>query len=187
MVDPGAEAVRNAGSRGLSLVICATLETAGFVEQSLPAIGLFDVLEHIRDDGAFLRQARALLADGGRLYVSVPAYRLLWSAVDAFGGHHRRYTAGRLKRLLAKTGYTVEFDTYFFALLPLPILLLRSVPYRLGLRRRQEALYDLEKQHAPPSGLCGALLASYLTREERILKRHRLAFGASHLAVARAS
>jgi SAM-dependent methyltransferase len=50
-----------------------------------------DVLEHIEDDVAELRQAAARLRPGGRLIVLAPAHQSLFSPFDAAIGHHRRY------------------------------------------------------------------------------------------------
>src|SRR5271170_4405432 len=55
VVEPGSVGAINARKRGLENVICATLEDADFRAHSLPAAGLFDVLEHIDGDGQFLR------------------------------------------------------------------------------------------------------------------------------------
>src|SRR5262249_54522062 len=77
VVEPGIEGARNARSRGLDPVICSTLEGAGFALRSIPAIGLFDVLEHIEYDTQFLIRIKSLLVKGGRLYLTVPAYQSL--------------------------------------------------------------------------------------------------------------
>ena len=127
VVEPGPEGARNARSRGLDPVICSTLDDAGFAEGALPAAGLFDVLEHIDDDRAVLQQLATLIAPGGRLYVTVPAYQWLWSTEDAISGHHRRYTTRGLARVIRAAGFTVEFSSYLFWPLPLPILLLRAI------------------------------------------------------------
>jgi len=87
LLEPGAAGARNARSRGLSHVVCSTLQEAGFRPGSLPAAGLFDVIEHIEDDVGFLRELDRCVADGGRIYASVPAHAWLWSAEDDFAGH----------------------------------------------------------------------------------------------------
>ncbi|MHC4777594.1 MAG: class I SAM-dependent methyltransferase, partial [Planctomycetota bacterium] len=63
-------------------------------------VGLFDVLEHLPDDDSALRNIRGLLRDGGRLVVTVPAHQFLWSYVDEFSQHRRRYGPADLKRAL---------------------------------------------------------------------------------------
>ena len=58
-----------------------------------------NVLEHIDDDLAALKQLRATLSPGGRIAIYVPAMQVLYSDMDRSLGHYRRY--GR-QELLAK-------------------------------------------------------------------------------------
>jgi SAM-dependent methyltransferase len=68
----------------------------------LPSDGRFDcilyidVLEHIKDDRAELRNASRRLSPGGRLIVLSPAFQWLFSSFDDALGHERRYTAQSL-------------------------------------------------------------------------------------------
>src|SRR4029453_13054884 len=101
---------------------------------SLPAIGMFDVLEHIENDVAFLDSLHELLIPSGRIYVAVPAFGFLWSADDAAAGHFRRYTIGTLTKALASSGFIVDYSTYFFQWLWLPIFFFRTMPSVIGLR-----------------------------------------------------
>jgi len=71
VVEPGSGAV-NALRRGVKNVIQSRLEDAAFDEGSLPAIGAFDVVEHIGDDGGFLRQMRTMLKPGGAFTARCP-------------------------------------------------------------------------------------------------------------------
>ena len=105
LVEPGVAGACNARDRGLADVICSTLEDAGFPAHSLPAIGIFDVVEHIEDEQRFLRHLRELLRPGGRIYVTAPAYRWLWSSDDDFSGHFRRYTRASLVREMNRAGF----------------------------------------------------------------------------------
>lgn len=50
LLEPGPDGVRNARRRGVRQVLRGTLEAAGFLPDSIPSAGLFDVLEHIEDD-----------------------------------------------------------------------------------------------------------------------------------------
>jgi len=72
-----------------------------------------NVLEHIEDDVAALRQARAALSDGGRLIVQVPAHEALFSGVDRRLGHHRRYSEASLRAALEAAGFEVENLQWF--------------------------------------------------------------------------
>lgn len=185
VVEPGPSGARNAQSRGLDPVICSTLDDAGFAEGSLPAAGLFDVLEHIKDDAGVLRQLARLIAPGGRLYLTVPAYQWLWSNEDVISGHHRRYTRRRLSDLVHAAGFTVEFATYFFWPLPLPILLLRAIPARLG-RRPTIDLDAIRRELKPPSATAvRAIMAKLSLERRRIASGRRIPIGGSCLLVAR--
>jgi SAM-dependent methyltransferase len=132
VVEPGVAGATNAQRRGLLHVICSTFEDAGFRRHTLPAVGMFDVLEHVEDDEGFLRTLHDAIVPGGRIYLTVPAYRWLWSAEDTYAGHFRRYTLPSLTLTLHRAGFDVEFRSYMFSMLPLPIFLRRSIPHLLG-------------------------------------------------------
>lgn len=77
----------------------------------------FDVLEHIDDDEAALRQWAAWLKPGGQLLLSVPARMGLWTAGDEWAGHFRRYERAHLEALLDRCGFRIEtFECYGFPL-----------------------------------------------------------------------
>ena len=184
VVEPGVAGVQRARERGLDAKL-ATLETAGLAPNSVGAIGLFDVLEHIDDADAFLRTARSLLRPGGRLYLTVPAYGALWSAEDVYAHHFRRYTRGGMRRALDRAGFGVELMTYMFAFLPLPILLARSIPYRLG-RARPFTPDNVRADHEGRAGIVRALLDRILALELGTFRRlGALPFGGSVVAVAK--
>jgi len=66
---------------------------------------LLDVLEHVEDDGAFLRETVARnVAAGGAMLVSVPAWPTLFGPHDERLSHHRRYTPAGTLRLLRDAG-----------------------------------------------------------------------------------
>ena len=186
VVEPGEAGARRARTRGLKS-ICATMESAGFAPASLGSIGMFDVVEHIQDGSGFLQRARALLRPRGRIYLTVPAHRILWSAEDVYAHHFRRYTARSMRRTLEGAGFEVELSTYMFALLPLPILLMRSIPYRLG-RARPFTPEGVSDDHAKAQGLSRALVDRLLDLELSAFRAlGALPFGASVVAVGRKS
>jgi len=78
------------------------------VDGPLDSVVLVNVLEHIHDDEAFVRETAEKLADGGRLILWVPAGKWLYSDADKAMGHYRRYTKSSLKRLLARAGMEHE-------------------------------------------------------------------------------
>lgn len=91
--------------------------------ESFDAVLFADVIEHFEDDVRVLQQAHDALADGGRLYVSVPAYRWLWGPHDEHNDHQDRYTKPRLERVAADAGFVMSRSRYT-NLAPLPVYLL---------------------------------------------------------------
>lgn len=65
LVEPGIAGCLNAKARGLTNVICSTLENAQFKTDSIAAVGLFDVLEHIEKDVKFLCKINIFSQMGG--------------------------------------------------------------------------------------------------------------------------
>jgi len=180
LVEPGPVGCANARRRGLDLVVRADFGTAGFRAGVLPGVGLFDVLEHVRDDVGFLRDVARALAPGGRLYLTVPAYQWLWSEVDAASGHFRRYTRSSLAAAVASAGLRVAYGTFFF--LPLPPVMLLTRVLRQALRRQRQDSPDTRSEHSPP----GARLLEALLGFEcaSIARGASLPGGASLLLVA---
>jgi SAM-dependent methyltransferase len=64
----------------------------------------FEVLEHIEDDTAALREWVELVRPGGHLMLSVPAWPARFGPADVMAGHYRRYTPGQLATLARTAG-----------------------------------------------------------------------------------
>ena len=186
VVEPGPSGARNAKKRGLPNVICATTNTAKFKSGTLPAVGVFDVVEHIEDDVGFLNHLWDLLVPGGMLYVTVPAYQALWSHEDADGGHFRRYRLNNLNKKFSKSGFQLSYSTYIFSFLPFIIFLLRTLPFRLNLVRADQSITSVRKDHSSPNGLYGRVLKAIMTWElSRIRKNRSILLGGSCMVTAK--
>jgi SAM-dependent methyltransferase len=95
--------------------------------QSVPAVYSLNVLEHIEDDAAALRELLRVLVPGGRLVLFVPAFPILYSSFDKRFGHHRRYRRHALESLVSAAGFRVVTCRYgdslgFFAALAFRLL-----------------------------------------------------------------
>lgn len=134
---------------------------------------LFDVLEHIDDDAGTLRALKALLAPGGRIVLTVPAHRWLWSGHDEHLHHKRRYSARELRETIAAAGLAAERLSYYNALL-FPL----AAGARLVNRRDPSGT-------ALPSAPVNALLAQIFAAERFLLPHMNLPFGVSLIAVLR--
>jgi SAM-dependent methyltransferase len=65
-----------------------------------------EVLEHVDDPTAFLKQARTYLAPGARLIVTVPGGPM--SAFDHHIGHRQHFDRVKIRSILEQAGYSVE-------------------------------------------------------------------------------
>lgn len=185
VVEPGEQGVATSLDRGLP-VIEAAFHHLDIPANSLPAAGLFDVLEHIEDDEGALVALYESLEPGGMLYVSVPARNALWSAEDEFAGHYRRYSLPHLKRVIAEAGFAIEYGTYFFGVLTAPVFLMRSVPSRLGAKSKMNDAAAVERQHTMPAGALGGIFRRSFSRElATILRGGVIHSGTSCLVAAR--
>lgn len=135
-------------------------------------IGLFDVIEHIKDDKEFILSLHNSLTPGGLLAITVPAYTFLWSEHDVTHQHFRRYDKHSLSGLLSIAGYEILAISYWNTFLFIPAavvrLLGRSGSSALGL-----------------SGFLNSLLLFVVSIESKILRFCQLPFGVSLVVVAR--
>lgn len=181
LIEPGETGALHARERGLSDIVKSSIVDLEIRDSSIGAVGLFDVLEHIEDDAAALMRLRDMLAENGRLYLTVPAHQWLWSSVDVEAGHFRRYTRRKLSRLLRNAGFDIEFASYYFWPLPIPMLALRCLPERLGLRKGESRTQRAGREHRSSGNLMRRALQLELRRLERCKP---MAIGASCIVVA---
>jgi ubiquinone/menaquinone biosynthesis C-methylase UbiE len=84
---------------------------------SVDAIVLLNVLEHIEDDVAAMRQAFRILRPGGVVIIEVPAGPELFDVYDKQLMHFRRYTMAGLCTALARVGFQIECRSHLGAFL----------------------------------------------------------------------
>lgn len=72
-----------------------------------------NVLEHIEDDLAGLRNIYDTLCPGGRAMILVPCGQEIYGQLDVILGHHRRYSAPQLRGLFEQAGFKMEHVVEF--------------------------------------------------------------------------
>jgi len=108
-----------------NLVRC-DLEQIPFQNKKFDVITLLDVAEHVQNPATVFAQLRQQLNEDGKIIVTVPAFKFLWSQHDEALSHYRRYSKKELKNLLQDAGFEIEKIGYFFCL---PFLL--AAPVRI--------------------------------------------------------
>ena len=165
--------------------VCGSALRLPFRSACFDVVAAFDVLEHCEPESVALAELTRVLAPGGRLLLSVPAYQWAWSDFDEQNGHHRRYTRARAVQAVRGAGLRVERVTYAFAsVFPLFAAerLVRRARDRVW-RRRSGAPADIVSLPEVSPLLERVLIR--LTRLDRTLLRSRdLPFGSSVLVAA---
>ena len=152
----------------------------------MPSIGLFDVVEHIENDLNFLTQMHRFLKDDGLIFITVPAYDVLWSKDDEDAGHFRRYTTKELENKLKAAGFTIEYSTYIFSILPIAVFLFRTLPNKMGLNQNSSNLKKQRNEHIQKKGIVNKIL-DYIWEFElnKIRKGKKILFGGSCFVIGR--
>jgi SAM-dependent methyltransferase len=169
-----------ARERGVGEVIAGSVLEMPFEADSFDLAASLDVIEHLEDDLAALRELRRVVAPGGSLLVTVPAYQWLWSGHDEINHHFRRYTRRSLQRAGEQAGWHQVRTTYFNSLL-LPAAILLRVLDRFS-RKTTESSLDL---WVPPAPLNWLLERPLQMEAAMIAHGGRIPAGLSLLAVFR--
>jgi SAM-dependent methyltransferase len=138
-----------ARARGVGEVVKGSVLEMPFEPGSFELAVCLDVIEHLQDDRAALRELRRVLAPGGALLVTVPAYQWLWSGHDEINHHHRRYNRRTLLEAAEEAGWSCTFATYFNSLL-LPVAIALRALDRVHAAKTTESSLDL---WVPPAAL----------------------------------
>jgi SAM-dependent methyltransferase len=124
------------------------------------AIVAVNVIEHLRNDLEAVGRLAALLKDGGKLLIYVPACPFVYGKLDESLGHYRRYTPASLTAVLEAVGLQPTPPRYMNALglvgwfLNGRILQQRLIPAaQLRLMERMVDILRLEDRVRLPIGL----------------------------------
>jgi SAM-dependent methyltransferase len=147
-------------------------------EDEFEVVTAFDVLEHIPEDEAVLKEMYRAARPGGGIVVSVPQHDWLWSAVDDYSRHQRRYERGELMQKIKTAGFQSVHVTSFMTLI-LPAMLLSR------LNKRDVNAIDPAAE-LKVGRIANRALGALCAAERRLLTREwSLPIGGSLFAVAR--
>lgn len=113
-------------------------EKLPFADETFDLTTALDVVEHLDEDVAGLKEMYRVTKRGGYSLIFVPAFMWLWGVQDDVSNHRIRYTKKQIVERLEKAGYTIERATYanwtFFA----PILAGRTLMKITGIKPESE-------------------------------------------------
>ena len=151
------------------------------------AVGLFDVIEHLDDEGPILSACLNVVRPAGQLFVAVPAFPWLYGRRDRIAGHRRRYRADTLRACIEAAGWRVEWVTYFSTVL-FPLFAAARIVEKLldiGGTGGPDPASGTDLAETKSGRALNGLGRMSFALERRWLERHSLPFGSSLLAVAR--
>jgi SAM-dependent methyltransferase len=158
----------------------STLNELKLPSNSIPSIGVFDVLEHIEQTGPMLHEFARVLRKDGLLLISVPAHEFLFSKHDSSIGHFRRYSKSKLRHSLDSAGFELVSCTFLFSFLVPVAWLLRVLPEKLGLGQKADSISKGRTQLRIANALSPVFRLGVAVE-----KLFRFPFGLSLFAVAR--
>jgi SAM-dependent methyltransferase len=158
-----------------------------FGDGEFDLVSLLDTVEHVPAEGQVFAECNRVLAKGGKLLVTVPAFMFLWSKNDVINMHQRRYTVPELRSKLEAHGFSVlriSYNNFFiFPVAALFILLRRGrAEPELASPHFDDEAYQVEMEPASP--LVNTILTWVGKLEVALLKRFSLPFGTSIIAIA---
>ncbi len=178
-VDVSADALDFCRQRGLENVRLGAAEKLPYEDGRFDLVTALDVVEHIDDDVAGLREFRRVLKPDGRILLFVPTFMFLWGIQDDVSHHRRRYRLQELREVVEQAGFEVERATYANITFFLPIFLGRKLMSITGLRTESENNINVSALN----GLFGRIFGA----ESAALRYLDFPFGVSGLCVARVS
>jgi SAM-dependent methyltransferase len=163
--------------------IQASIESLPFEEESFDVICLFDVIEHVQEEGLAIDELYRICKKGGLLYCTTPAFSFLWSNHDVVNHHFRRYTRTRLGNVLKNKKFKVEYQSYFNFFLFLPIVVYRA--FNRLIAKPKVLISDFEYSKVLGNRFFSAFFRIIFKLEIFLLRHLTLPFGVSILCRAK--
>tara|TARA_B100001989_G_C24550023_1_gene473748 strand:+ start:4371 stop:5096 length:726 start_codon:yes stop_codon:yes gene_type:complete len=169
-VDPNYEAESEEDQNGKSIKFVKSID-----KTTQDLILMMDVLEHVPDDVALLKEYADTMDVGGKVLITVPAFQFMWSGHDVFLEHYRRYTIEMMENTIKGAGLKPIKSRYFFGSLFPVVAAIRLTKKMLFEKGKIEGKSELKLY---PDWMNQSLIAVHDLERLSIFKMNKL-FGLS--------
>ncbi|MFH1995688.1 MAG: glycosyltransferase [Candidatus Omnitrophota bacterium] len=112
-IDISWQAIEFCKRRGLTSLAQCAAERMSFADKTFDVVTCLDLLEHVSNPVEVLLEVKRVLKDDGKVIITVPAFKTLWSRHDEALCHLRRYKRDSLTGDLEEAGLKPEKMNYF--------------------------------------------------------------------------
>lgn len=180
-LDISTETIHFAKQRGIDRIVRGDAQKMPFQAGSFDLVLALDAFEHFPDDVASMAEVERVLAPGGALICTVPAFMALWSPHDDAFHHLRRYTRPELRAKLSGRKLRVAKLSYYSFFLAPPLFVFRKL--RQLLRGKNEA--PTSDFNVPIPRIVEWGLSSLMRLEATLLRWFDMPLGASLIGFSR--
>lgn len=163
--------------KGLGPVIVGSASALPFADASFDLILATDILEHLDDDLAGLRELARVLVPGGTVLITVPAFQSLWGLHDTIAHHKRRYRMEQLRARIEAAGLQIV-DSYYFNFLLFPSIW-------IGRQLIPRLRPNLQSDNEVNTPLMNRVLGHVFALDVSLAPKLKVPFGVSALAIAK--
>jgi SAM-dependent methyltransferase len=152
-------------------------ESLPFADETFDLVTALDVVEHLDDDIAGLKEMSRVLKKDGKTLIFVPAFMWLWGVQDDISNHRIRYTREQIVERLKAADFIVERATYANITFFLPILFGRFLMKVTGIKPESENNVNISALN----GIFGKIFSA----EKYWLNKSNFPFGVSIVIIAK--
>ena len=155
---------------------CCDILHAPFNSSLFDVVIGMDIIEHIDDDTAAVKEIHRLLKPGGLAFFCVPAFNFLWGDHDDRYGHKRRYTKESFAQVINTAKLDIVDLVYGQTIFFVPLFIFRQI------RKFKRCCDD---DFARTYGFCNKLLYFLMVIDFKIFRYLQLPLGCNIFCVAK--